>query len=201
MQQCSNIPLWSEIRWQTCGTAQENVHDVLVKCQQADLKYTKQHFFVITQPFQKYEMIINLTCMQLEEELDSEVIELTAVLNDLDERREPTLAWCERGDGNGAVELSNHWDRDQKRNIHPVLGIFATKDLILIRLPTEMFCDDKQMLHFLSILETWTDSVTLPTYYLINYSLSNQLLVGNNSDVSDYNRSLFKAKHLDIVDL
>lgn len=33
-----------------------------------------------------------LTGMQLEEELDSEVIELTAVLNDLDERRKPTLA-------------------------------------------------------------------------------------------------------------
>lgn len=30
--------------------------------------------------------------MQLEEELDSEVIEVTAVLNDLDERREPALA-------------------------------------------------------------------------------------------------------------
>lgn len=37
-------------------------------------------------------MIINLTGMQLEEELDSEVVELTAVLSDLDERREPTLA-------------------------------------------------------------------------------------------------------------
>lgn len=37
-------------------------------------------------------MIINLTGMQLEEELDSEVVELTAVLDDLDEWREPTLA-------------------------------------------------------------------------------------------------------------
>lgn len=46
--------------------------------------------------------------MQLEEELDSEVIEVASVLNDLDERRQPTLAWCERGDGDGAVELANH---------------------------------------------------------------------------------------------
>lgn len=52
--------------------------------------------------------------MQLKEELDSEVVELTAVLNDLDEWRQPTLARCERGDGDGAVELAKHWDRPKK---------------------------------------------------------------------------------------
>ena len=36
--------------------------------------------------------MINLTGVQLEEELDSEVVEMTAVLNDLDERGKPTLA-------------------------------------------------------------------------------------------------------------
>lgn len=33
-----------------------------------------------------------LTGVQLEEELDREVVEVAAVLNDLDERRKPTLA-------------------------------------------------------------------------------------------------------------
>lgn len=55
--------------------------------------------------------------MQLEEQLDGVVVEVTAVLNDLDQRCKPTLARCERGDGDGAVELSNHWHRGQERNV------------------------------------------------------------------------------------
>lgn len=55
--------------------------------------------------------------MQLEEELDSEVVEVTAVLNDLDERSKPALARRERGDGDGAVELADDWDRPEREFI------------------------------------------------------------------------------------
>lgn len=61
-----------------------------------------------------FQDFINLlTGVQLEEELDREVVEVAAVLNDLDERSKPTLARRERGDGDGAVELSDHWGTDQ----------------------------------------------------------------------------------------
>lgn len=50
-----------------------------------------------------------LTGMQLEKQLDGEVVEVTAVLNDLDEGRKPTLSRCEGGHSDGGVELSNHW--------------------------------------------------------------------------------------------
>lgn len=58
--------------------------------------------------------------MQLEKQLDSEVVEVTTVLNNLDEWSQPTLARCESGDGDGGVELSNHWERDQRqeRTVH-----------------------------------------------------------------------------------
>lgn len=42
--------------------------------------------------FRSFEDFIHLTGVQLKEELDGEVVEMTAVLNDLDEWRKPTLA-------------------------------------------------------------------------------------------------------------
>lgn len=56
-----------------------------------------------------------LTGVQLEKQLDGEVVEVTAVLNDLDEGRQPTLSRCEGGHSDGGVELSNHWgERSQQ---------------------------------------------------------------------------------------
>lgn len=67
------------------------------------------------EPLGSVEGFVSLTGVQLEEELDGEVVEMTAVLDDLDERRKPALARGEGGDGDGAVELANHWDRARKR--------------------------------------------------------------------------------------
>lgn len=58
-------------------------------------------------------LITVLTGMELEQQLDGEVVEVTTVLDHLDERRQPTLARCERGDGDGCVELSDNWERGQ----------------------------------------------------------------------------------------
>ena len=46
--------------------------------------------------------------MQLEQQLDGEVVEVAAVLDHLDERRQPALARRQRGDGDGRVELPQH---------------------------------------------------------------------------------------------
>lgn len=54
-----------------------------------------------------------LTGVQLEQQLDGEVVEVAAVLDDLDERRQPTLARRQRGDGDGRVELPDHCQTDQ----------------------------------------------------------------------------------------
>lgn len=70
---------------------------------------------------------MNLTGVQLEQELDSEVVEMAAVLNDLDERRQPTLAWRQRGDGDGAVELANHWDGSRKEHTSCVRHLCCRK--------------------------------------------------------------------------
>ena len=50
-----------------------------------------------------------LTGVQLEEQLDGEVVEVTAVLHHLDEWRQAALARRQRGDGDGRVELPQHW--------------------------------------------------------------------------------------------
>ena len=50
-----------------------------------------------------------LTGVQLEQQLDGEVVEVAAVLNHLDERRQAALARRQRGDGDGRVELPQHW--------------------------------------------------------------------------------------------
>lgn len=52
--------------------------------------------------------------MQLEKQLDGEVVEMTAVLNNLDEWSQPTLPRRESGDGDGGVELSNHWGKSSE---------------------------------------------------------------------------------------
>lgn len=54
--------------------------------------------------------------MQLEEQLDGEVVEVAAVLDDLDEGRQPTLARGERGHGDGGVELPDHCEGTRDRN-------------------------------------------------------------------------------------
>lgn len=59
-----------------------------------------------------------LTGMQLEKQLDGEVVEMTAVLNNLDERSQPTLPRRESGDGDGGVELSNHWGKSSETGEH-----------------------------------------------------------------------------------
>lgn len=46
--------------------------------------------------------------MQFEKQLDGEVVEVTAVLDDLDEGGQATLAWRRRRDSNGRVELPDH---------------------------------------------------------------------------------------------
>lgn len=56
--------------------------------------------------------------MQLEKQLDGEVVEMTAVLNNLDEWSQPTLPRCESGDGDGGVELSNHWGKSSETGEH-----------------------------------------------------------------------------------
>lgn len=56
-----------------------------------------------------FGLITALTGMQLEKQLDGEVVEMTAVLNNLDERSQPTLPRRESGDGDGGVELPDHW--------------------------------------------------------------------------------------------
>lgn len=55
--------------------------------------------------------------MQLEEQLDGEVVEVAAVLDDLDEGRQPTLARGQRGHGDGGVELPDHFQGRRDRNI------------------------------------------------------------------------------------
>lgn len=64
-----------------------------------------------------------LTSVQLEQQFDGEVVEVTTVLDNLDEWCQPTLARCESGDGDGCVELSDHWERDQRMNIQYMLSI------------------------------------------------------------------------------
>lgn len=62
-----------------------------------------------------FGFITVLTGMQLEQQLDGEVVEVTTVLDNLDEWRQPTLARCEGGDGDGCVELTDHWERNQRQ--------------------------------------------------------------------------------------
>lgn len=49
--------------------------------------------------------------MQLEKQLDGEVIEVTTVLDDLDEWSQATLARREGGDGDRCVQLPDHWGK------------------------------------------------------------------------------------------
>lgn len=90
----------------TCGTGHGNARGVLVRCQRGGLKsttgtyqnYNRNYVTRLSQNlkakllFLCLELISVLTGVQLEKQLDSEVVEVTAVLNDLDEGSQPTLS-------------------------------------------------------------------------------------------------------------
>lgn len=104
------IQIWQRLDTQINGHQLENLLLILQTKAQAEYRY----IFWVTSV---------LTGMQLEQQLDGEVVEVTTVLDNLDERSQATLAGCESGDGNGRVELSNHWERNATRQESTVRNV------------------------------------------------------------------------------